>query len=71
MHECGWLRLGYFQQHSHGVHLVVGRLDLRQLDQGYAEGPDVGLEVVRTVLGSFAHHHLWGHPAKNDTPVRN
>lgn len=64
MHECGGLGLGYFQQHSHGIHLVVGWLNLCQLYQGYPEGPDVGLKVVRTVLGSFAHYHLWGHPAK-------
>lgn len=64
MHERGRLGLGYFQQHSHGIHLVVGWLDLRQLYQGYPEGPDVSLIVVWTVLGCFAHYHLWGHPAK-------
>lgn len=63
MHECGRLGLGYFQQHSHGIHLVVGWLNLRQLYQGYSEGPDVSLVVVWTVLGCFAHYHLWGHPA--------
>lgn len=64
MHECGRLGLGYFQQHSHGIHLVVGWLNLRQLYQGYPERPDVGLVVVRTILGSFTHDHLWGHPAE-------
>lgn len=64
MHECGRLGLGYFQQHSHGIHLVVGWLNLRQLYQGNPEGPDVGLVVVWTVLRSFTHYHLWGHPAK-------
>lgn len=62
MHKCRRLRLGYFQQHPHGIHLMVGRLDLRQLDQGYPQGPDVCFVIVRTVLRSFTHHHLWGHP---------
>ncbi len=63
MHECRRLGLGYFQQHSHGIHLVVGWLNLSQLNQGYPEGPDICLVVVWTVLGCLAHHHLWSHPA--------
>lgn len=66
MHERGRLGLGYFQQHSHGIHLVIWWLNLRQLYQGYPKGPDVGLVVVRTVFGSFAHDHLWGHPAESE-----
>ena len=66
MHERRWLRLGYFQQHSHGIHLVVWWLNLRQLYQGDSEGPDVGLVVVWTVFGSFAHYHFWGHPTESE-----
>lgn len=62
MHEGGRLRLGYFQQHSHGIHLVVRGLDLCQLNQGHPQGPDVGLVVVRSVFGGFAHDHFRGHP---------
>lgn len=64
MHECGRLGLGYFQQHSHGIHLVVGWLNLCQLYQGNPKGPDVSLVVIGTVFGRFAHHHLWGHPVR-------
>lgn len=62
MHEGGRFRLGYFQQHSHGIHLVVRGLDLCQLYQGHPQGPDVGLVVVRAVFGGFAHDHFRGHP---------
>lgn len=68
MHEGGRLRLGYFQQHSHGIHLVVRGLDLCQLYQGHPQGPDISLVVVRSVFGGFAHDHFRGHPgggAKN------
>lgn len=64
MHKRGGLGLGYFQQHSHGIHLMVWWLNLGQLYQGYPEGPDVGLVVVWTVFGSFTHDHFWGHPAE-------
>lgn len=43
---------------------MVGWFNLCQLDEGYPEGPDVCLVVIRTVFGRFAHHHLWGHPVK-------
>lgn len=69
MHESGRLGLGYFQQHSHGIHLVVGWLNLSQLYQGHPEGPDIGLVVIWTVLGCFAHYNLWGHPAKSDVSI--
>lgn len=64
MHEGGRFGLGYFQQHSHGIHLVVRGLNLCQLYQGHPEGPDVGLVVIRTVFGSFAHDHFRCHPAE-------
>lgn len=41
---------------------MVGRLNLRHLDQGHPQGPDVGFVVVRAVFRSFAHHHLRSHP---------
>lgn len=63
----GWrIRFGYFQQDSHWVHLVIGRLNLCQLNQGDPEGPDVSLVVIWTVLGRLAHHHLWSHPGRKD-----
>lgn len=42
----------YLEQDAHGGHLVVGRLHLGELDQGYAEGPDVDLlpEVNRKLV---------------------
>lgn len=61
-HKRGGFGLGDLQEHPHGVELVVGGLDLGHLDQGDAQGPDVGLEVVRPVLGGLTHHHLGGHP---------
>lgn len=69
MHEGGRFRLGYFQQHSHGIHLVIRRLNLCQLYQGHPQGPDVGLVVVWSVFGGFAHDHFRGHPGRDGWTV--
>lgn len=62
MRVGGSIWLGYFQKDSHGVHLMIGRLNLRELNQSDSEGPDISLVVIRTVLGRFTHHHFWSHP---------
>lgn len=64
LHQGRRISLCYFQQDSHGVHLVIGRLNLCQLNQGDPKRPDVSLVVIRTVLGRLAHHHLWSHPGR-------
>lgn len=69
--ECGRVRLGDLQQDSHGVELMMGRLNLGHFDQRNSQGPDVCFVVVRSVLHGLAHHHLRGHPARGRARSRD
>lgn len=69
--ERGRVGLGNLQQDSHGVELMMGRLDLGHFDQRNAQGPDVCFVVIRRVLHRLAHHHLRGHPARGTAKSRD
>ena len=62
--QGGRVRLGDFEQHTHGVHVVVGRAHLGQLDERNAQRPDVRLVVVGAVTDILAQHNLGRHPVR-------
>lgn len=46
---------------------MVGGLYLRQLNQRDAQGPDVCLVVIGSVLRGLAHDHFGGHPGGHES----
>ncbi len=46
------------QQDPHRRHLVIGRLHLGELNQGYAERPNVDLVVIGSITERFAQDNL-------------